>query len=415
MKLSNILLMSFGVFILIGTSSCKKEGCTDSTANNYNSEAKEDDGSCSYTDEIDPYLIEKQAVKETYANIAFAVYEDSYNDALTLQATIDLFVGTPTQINFDAAKQAWLNARESYGQTEIFRFVDGPIDNPADGPEGLVNAWPMDEVFVDYVVGSPNAGIINNLASYPTINVSTLVGANEFGGEENVSVGYHAIEFLLWGQDLSSSTAGVRPYTDYVISGSGTASNQGRRATYLSICADLLVQALDQVKSEWDPIGANNYRITWLNMDNKTALRKMFNSIRVMSGEELSGERIYTAYDNQDQEDEHSCFSDNTHRDIALNSQGIENLYLGTYTRTNSTFVSGFSLRDLVALVNSGKNTEMIAQLTDAKTKISLMMIPFDQAIVLPAERPKVLDVVNSLVAEESIIVAIATSFDITF
>ena len=387
MKLSNILLMSYGLLLLIGVSSCKKEGCTDATANNYNSEAKKDDGSCTYTDEVDPYLTEKQAVKETYANIAFAVYEDAYDGAVILQTAIDLFVATPTQINFDAAKQAWLDARESYGQTEIFRFVDGPIDNSADGPEGLVNAWPMDEAFVDYVVGSPNAGIINNLATYPTINVSTLVGANEFGGEENVSVGYHAIEFLLWGQDLSSSTAG----------------------------ADLLVQALNQVKSEWDPIGANNYRTTWLNMDNKTALRKMFNSIRVMSGEELSGERIYTAYDNQDQEDEHSCFSDNTHRDIALNSQGIENLYLGTYTRTDNSVVSGFSLSELVVIVNSGKNTEMIAQLTDAKTKISLMMIPFDQAIILPAERPKVLDAVNSLVAEETIILAIAASFDITF
>lgn len=392
--------------------SCKKKGCTDPTAINYSAEAKKEDGSCNY-DSADAYASEKQQVKETYANQAFAVYSDAYDKAVVLQTTIQTFTSNPTQNNFNAAKQAWLDAREPYGQSEIFRFVDGPIDNSADGPEGLINAWPMDEAYVDYVDGSPTSGIINNTTTYPTISVSALITANEFGGETNISVGYHAIEFLLWGQDLSAATAGVRPYTDFV--DGGTASNQSRRRDYLNICADLLVQALEQVKTAWDPSGVNNYRTTWLAMSNDQALRKMFNSIRVMAGEELSGERMYTAYDNMDQEDEHSCFSDNTHRDIALNAQGIENLYLGTYTRTNGTVVSGFSLRDLVQLIAPSKNTQMVNQLADAKSKIALMYTPFDQAIVLPAERPKVITAINSLIEEKTIILEIALAFNITF
>ena len=406
------LLIPIILFSTIALVSCKKKGCTDPTALNYNAEAKKDDKSCKY-DLGDPYSSEKQQVKETYANVAFAVYSDAHASAVVLQTAIENFTTNPTQNNFSAAKQAWLDARESYGQSEIFRFVDGPIDNSADGPEGLINAWPMDEAYVDYVDGSPLSGIINNTATYPTISVSTLVTANEFGGETNVSVGYHAIEFLLWGQDLSAATAGDRPYTDFV--DGGTASNQGRRRTYLNICADLLVQALNQVKTAWDPSGTNNYRTTWLAMSNDLALRKMFNSIRVMAGEELSGERMYTAYDNMDQEDEHSCFSDNTHRDIALNSQGIENMYLGSYTKTNGVVVSGYSLRDLVQLVAPTKNTLMVNQLTDAKTKIALMYTPFDQAIVLPAERPKVLTAINALIEEKTIILDIAFAFDITF
>lgn len=363
----------------------------------------------------DPYATQKQQMKETYADMAYANYQDSYTKAVELKTAINTFVATPTQANFNAAKQAWLDAREPYGQSEIFRFVDGPIDNPADGPEGLINAWPMDEAYVDYVQGSANSGIINDLTTYPTINESTLVSANEFGGETNVSLGFHAIEFLLWGQDLSTSGPGARPYTDFVTDGSGTASNQARRGEYLNICIDLLVQALDQVKSAWDPAGTNNYRTTWLALDNQIALRKIFNSIRVMSGFELSGERMFTAYDNQDQEDEHSCFADNTHRDIALNALGIKNLYLGQYTKVDGTVVSGYSLRQLVALQHDAKNTEMVNQLNDAETKIGLMYTPFDQAIILPAERPKVLDAVNSLIAEETIILEIAALYGITF
>lgn len=391
---------------------CRKKGCTDPAAINYDAEAKKDDNGCQYNTS-DPYAAQKQQVKETYANQAFAVYSDAYNQAVLLKTAIEAFTANPTSVNFTAAKQAWLDARESYGQSEIFRFVEGPIDNSADGPEGLINAWPMDEAYVDYVDGSPSSGIINNLATYPTISVSALVAANEFGGETNISVGYHAIEFLLWGQDLSDVTAGERPFTDFV--DGGTAANQARRRAYLEICADLLVQALDQVKTAWDPAGTNNYRKEWLAMSNDLALRKMFNSIRVMAGEELSGERMYTAYDNMDQEDEHSCFSDNTHRDIALNAQGIENLYLGKYTNVNGNVISGFSLSDLVQLVDPAKNTLMINQLSDAKTKIAQMYTPFDQAIILPAERPIVLDAINALIEEKTIILDVASDFNITF
>lgn len=410
--------MRYGIYVAIlavALGSCNRKGCTNPEAINYDEKAKKDDGSCQI-DDTDAYAVEKQMVKQTYAEIAFAVYDDSYNLAVELKNKINAFVANPTQVSFDAAKQAWLDAREPYGQSEIFRFVDGPIDNPSDGPEGLINAWPMDEAYVDYVDGAPNSGIINNTSAYPTVDVSAIVTANESGGETNISVGYHAIEFLLWGQDMSAATAGQRPYTDYVQGGGGTASNQDRRGAYLNICVDVLVQALEQVRNAWDPNISGNYREEWLALENDIALRRMFNSIRVMSGTELSGERMYTAYDNMDQEDEHSCFSDNTHRDIILNAQGIENLYLGTYTTVSSNVISGFSLSDLVAMVDASGNTAMEGLLADAKNKISLMYIPFDQAIVLAAERPKVLDAINALVAEETKILEIAANdFGIAF
>ncbi len=336
---------------------------------------------------VDQYASQKQQAKETYANIAFASYDDSYQGVLALKTAIYTFVATPTQANFDAAKTAWLNVRESYGQTEVFRFAEGPIDNAADGPEGYINAWPMDEAFVDYVVGDANAGIINNPTAFPTIDAATLIGENENGGEANISLGFHAIEFLLWGQDLSASGPGARPYTDYLVTG-GTASNQGRRGTYLKVVADVLVDGIAQVRNAWDPAGTANYRAEFLAMDNTVALRKMFSSMKALSGEELAQERINTALTNQQltgngQEDEHSCFSDNTHRDIVLNAKAVQNLYMGSYTRANGvTVVSGYSLNDLMQLYDAAKNTAVVNALTLSNTKIAAMQIPFDQAII---------------------------------
>lgn len=403
-----IFLLS--IITLVGLTSCKKKGCTDSSAINYNGEAKKDDGSCEYTNLV-AYRSQIQDVKLRYAEMALIGYSEALSGAEALKLACDNFVMTPTDVNFQEAKNAWLAARELYGQTEIFRFVEGPIDNASNGPEGLINAWPLDEAYIDYVIGSPNSGIINNVAQYPTINFSTLIKANENGGEENISVGYHAIEFLLWGQDVSANSAGTRPYTDFVTSGS--ASNQERRGQYLQACCAILVQGLEQVKGEW-ATGSNNYRAEWLAMDDKLALRKIINSIRVMAGTELSGERIFTAYDNADQEDEHSCFSDNTHRDIALNAAGIKMLFTGSYTSTTSSS-TGYSLYDLVGLINPTLASEMLALQNTSKLKIENMYIPFDQAIILPAERPKVLESVFALQAEEAKILQIASLFSIEF
>lgn len=389
---------AIGIFVLASvafTTACKKD-------------KKEDETS------TDQYAQQKTEIKKTYADMAFAVYKDSYTATVTLQTACHTFADNPSQVNLDAAKQAWKDAREIYGLSEIFRFVDGPIDNTNDGPEGLINAWPMDENYVDYVVGEPNAGIINDVANYPTIDAAIIVQANEFGGETKISCGYHAIEFLLWGQDLSSVTAGQRSYEDFVIGGS-TADNEGRRATYLKVVVDLLVSALDQVKDAWDPAIPGSYYHTFQALDNKTALRKMFNSMRVLAGDELAGERIYVAYENANQEDEHSCFSDNTHRDIYLNALAVENLYKGNYTSPFGNNVNGYALEDLVGTIDAAKNTTVTARFSATMGFIAVMYNPFDQAIVLPAERPKVLDVVTSLQQEQVDLDAAAAVFSITF
>jgi putative iron-regulated protein len=366
------------------------------------------------TSTTDQYAQQKSDIKETYAKMAFAVYKDSYTSAVALQTACHTLADSPSQVNLDNAKQAWLAAREVYGLSEIFRFVDGPIDNTNDGPEGLINAWPMDENYVDYIDVDPNSGIINDVVNYPTIDASTIVQANEFGGETKISSGYHAVEFLLWGQDLSTSGAGARPYTDYLTTG-GTALNQARRATYLKTVVDLLVSALDQVKDAWDPAITGSYYHTFQGLDNQTALRKMFNSMRVLSGDELAGERIYVAYENQNQEDEHSCFSDNTHRDIYLNAMAVENLYKGNYTSAFGNNVNGYALKDLVNTIDAAKNTTVINRFASTMGYIAVMYHPFDQAISLPAERPKVLDVVTSLQQEQADLDAAAAVFSITF
>lgn len=334
---------------------------------------------------------QKGDVVTNYADIVFASYEDSYETAVSLQDALQTFVANPSEATQQAAKDAWLAAREPYGQTEVYRFYGGPIDDE-DGPEGLLNAWPLDEAYIDYVADNANTGIINNVAEYPEINGELLASLNEAGSEENISVGYHAIEFLLWGQDLSADSNGQRPYTDYT-----TAANADRRGQYLLAAGELLVAHLDSLVQAWQPGVADNYRAQFLAQDPDVALQQMLTGMGVLSKSELSGERMFVAYDNQDQEDEHSCFSDNTHRDIIANAQGIYNVYSGTYTRLDGTTISGAALADLVAALDETVAEEMQALADTALASTTTIHVPFDQAIVEAAYRPTVLDSVNAL------------------
>ncbi|NMH28088.1 imelysin family protein [Flavobacterium silvaticum] len=330
--------------------------------------------SCSDDDNASPAAT-KATVIANYADIAYRNYLNAYDDAVALETAITTFNATPTAENFAAAKTAWLASRESYGTTEAFRFASGPIDIDENAPEGLINSWPLDEAYIDYVDGASDAGIINNPGLFPVISKQTLEDINQTENEESVSVGYHAIEFLLWGQDLTAPSAnlpGQRPYTDFV--DGGTASNQDRRRAYLAACADLLTDNLDYLVQQWQPSGV--YRATFLALPENDALRNIFTGIVTLANSELAIERMQVALIGMDQEDEHSCFSDNTHRDIRLNLQGIINIYEGNYDG-----VDGPSLADLVGAANSTVYNSTETAINEAQSDMNAILTPFDLAI----------------------------------
>ena len=287
-------------------------------------------------------------------------------------------------IALNEAKEAWLASRIPYGQTEGYRFYDGPIDD-SNGPEGQLNAWPLDESYIDYVDGNANSGIINDVTTYPTLDANLIKSVNEQGAPENVSTGYHAIEFLLWGQDLTAGPgAGVRPFTDFVSGSGGTASNQSRRAAYLNIVIDILIEDLQSMVNAWAVSSSDNFRSQFVALNEDVALGKILKGIAELSSSELSGERMTVALDNGSagKEDEHSCFSDNTHVDIQENARSVQNVYLGSYTRTNGNVISGPGIYELVGKTDATIAIRLNNELEDSMTAVNAIQAPFDQEII---------------------------------
>lgn len=318
--------------------------------------------------------LKAQDVVQHYSTLVYANYSDTITGAKQMQKAIHAFLAKPSQATQDAARQAWLDAREFYGQTEAFRFYDGPIDNE-DGPEGQINAWPMDESYVDYVVGDDNAGLINNRKV--AITKKRLADLNEHDGEENISTGWHAIEFMLWGQDLSDTGPGARPFTDFI---EGKKPNADRRRAYLKVVTELLIDDLQSVADQWKPGMKKNFRAEF-SKGGEESLRKIFVGLGSLSRGELAGERLEVAMASRDQEDEHSCFSDNTHRDAVTNAQGIQNVWLGSYKRLNGSELKGPGLRDWVAAHDAVAAEKTSLQIAKSVASAQAIPAPFDQAI----------------------------------
>ena len=319
-------------------------------------------------------LAKVNPILDAYANIALANYGDTLKDAKSLKTAIDTFAKDPSEENLENTKKAWLKARESYGQTEAFRLSNGPID-AEDGwiadaygsLEGQINAWPLDENMIDYTIdakGEKTSGnIIDTEGSFnpggeestavdvTNITVDAIASLNENGGDANVASGYHAIEFLLWGQDQDYSNflkdaitngalqAGNRPLSDFT-----SDKNAKRRLAYLQVASEKIINDLELVSSAWEKNvdgtkglyqaalknqlkGENASK----NIDSKEALKQIIAGLGVFIKSELANERIAVAVLTPSEEDEHSCFSDNTHRDIANNYLGFKNILTATY------------------------------------------------------------------------------------
>jgi len=315
-------------------------------------------------------------VLKTYADIAQAGYEDSLETATTMKLAINAFLSEPTEPNLRAARAAWIAARIPYMQTEAYRFGNAIVDDW----EGKVNAWPLDEGLIDYVAevyGSESpenelyvANVIKNVSltmggkKIDTSKLTKEVLADELqeagGVEANVATGYHAVEFLLWGQDLNGTDAGAgtRPATDFDAKNC-TNGNCERRADYLSTVTDLLIDDLAWMADQWAPGGEARKGVG----DGQEGLTTIMTGLGSLSYGELAGERIKLGLMVHDPEEEHDCFSDNTHASHFFDALGMRNVYLGRYRRADGSFVGGPSVSDLVKAKAPEVDAEMRANL----------------------------------------------------
>jgi len=366
----------------------------------------------------------KKEVLSHYTDLAHAMYQDSLTSAKDLQEAINNLVAKPTEVNLAAAKAAWKVSRVPYLQTEAYRFGNAIVDDW----EGRVNAWPLDEGMIDYV--SADYGDESDENPYYTANIvankKLMIGGKEVDAskitkalladtlheldeiESNVATGYHAIEFLLWGQDLNGTGpgAGARPASDFDTKNCSR-GNCDRRASYLTASTDLLIDDLSWMTNQWAAGG--EARTTLMKGNAGEGIAAILTGMGSLSYGELAGERMKLGLMLHDPEEEHDCFSDNTHWSQYYDAKSVQNVYTGNYTRIDGSKVSGPSVSDLVAAKDTSVDKALRAKLNTTMAEMQVLVdsaekdgVTYDQLIGEgnKAGNAKVMTAINALLAQ---------------
>ena len=305
------------------------------------------------------YAYDAKPQVSAYATLVHESYAGAKAAADQMASAIDALLDTPSPDALAAARKAWVAARPAYLQTEAFRFYDGPIE----AIEGDINAWPMNEAYIDYVVGKMDSGLVNDGTS--PLTAGALQSVNQKSDEADVTTGWHAIEFLLWGQDLSEDGPGNRPHTDYIAG----KDNNDRRRTYLKAVTEKLVGDMQSLEQAWAPGVAGNYRETFEKLEQREALGRIVNGMAILAGFEFMSERLGVALDSGDQEDEHSCFSDTTKQDFVGDLEGIKRVW--TLAKLN----------ELVESRDPSLAAQVDGLLADTEAKIAALGDPWDKVL----------------------------------
>ena len=314
---------------------------------------------------------EADVVRQYAVNLK-ANYQDVVVKLVDLQTAVDAFVAAPTEAGFEAARAAWLAARPIYGQCEVSRFYGGPLDEA----QGRMNEWPLDENFLDYTYDMPEGGIVNQPDDYPVIDVSLLKSTDHMGGLENLPAGFHAIEFLLWGQRPSQEDGpGARPYTDYVDGGS--ADHQSRRRDYLKAATDLLLSDMQGLVADWDLSNPQSYGAMMVAGSAHDGVQNIVRGLTDLHISELYYERLLDPYVTMDRKDEESCFSESTYTDLVANDNGVLDTYHGRYGAH-----AGASVADLLTAIDPALEMQIDQQIQATLAGIVAIPQPFDHTVI---------------------------------
>lgn len=314
------------------------------------------------------------AAIDAYIAGAHGQYAEAAAAARTLQAEVDAFLEAPAQETLDAARAAWVAARPAYLRTEVYRYYDGPIEEV----EGGLNAWPMNEAFVDYTRDAPQGGLINDPAF--EVSEAAIIARNQATDEADVTSGWHAAEFLLWGQDLSAEGPGDRPFTDYE---PGTPAADKRRA-YLKATVDRIVADLDGLAAAWDIAKSDSYAARFKALAPREAVGRIVNGMAIMTGHEMRTERMAVALDSGDQEDEQSCFSDTTKQDFVHDLEGVAAVYYGRYGADPAAGID-----TLMKTLNPERAARLDALFAEAKARLDALGDPWDKTLASPPGSPE--------------------------
>lgn len=292
-------------------------------------------------------LTNKEVLTSLTNDVITATYKDLNDKAIVLRNAVNAFVANSNETTLQAVKQAWIDTRQPWEQSEGFLY--GPVDT--EGLDPAMDTWPVDVQAMNNILNSNQAITANLIAS------------------NNEARGFHLIEFLVWGEDGSKTADQIN----------------NRQKEYLVAAAQDLQNNTQALYNGWSTSGAN-YGSNFINagIDNllypsqRAALEEIVEGLITIADEVANGkieDPLNSEGNTPNAELEESRFSNNSKKDFADNMRSIQNIYLGKYN------ITGKGLSTIVATKNPSLDLQMKSKITEAIEAIEAIPGTFTDAI----------------------------------
>ncbi len=294
------------------------------------------------TDEFDA----TELLADVPSQVIFPTYVDLETNAAALNAAVVALGADVTEVNLEAARQAWRETRVPWEQSEGFLF--GPVDS--EGIDPSIDSWPVNVADLDAVLASGDP-----------------LTKESIDALEGTLKGFHTIEYLLFGVGGDKAAVDLTP----------------RELEYLDAVTQSLVGAVGRLREAWDP-AADDFSATVATAgepgnsvytSQSQAVQEIINGLIAICDEVGNG-KISDPFDQQDRSLEESQFSNNSNTDFADNIRSVRNIYLGGYEGRTGTGVQA-----LVQSEDEALDDTIVAQIDAAITAIGAMTPTFGEAI----------------------------------
>ena len=279
--------------------------------------------------------------------------------------------------NLSLSKQAWLDAHSAYELTTLHRYFATQLLGEQNSLALMqlqyqINHWPIIPGYIDYVNGYPDSGIVYDINV--TLDVDSLREQHGAFDIYEVTLGFHVIEFLLWGYDTDSV---ARPATDFDAvleltpeeTESGYSLEQlsnNRRRLFLDVAADTLVEDFRALQSLW-LTEESSIRQRIESTSGIELIVILADSMSAMLNQELLLRSLYPMLNGDFVESIQSPYSRSTQNAVSSQLSGLERLLLEHQTENGTTL-------DLIFSAISDEFSEFFYQNFDA-SKACLVLL----------------------------------------
>lgn len=274
----------------------------------------------------------------------------SLKQAQLLNQSIQALLEQTSVETLQDARQKWLEAYRSYRKLLPYLYMANQQDKAF-----LLAAWPLQPGYLDSYDIYPHSGIVHDI-SLP-LEAETVREQHGLTSSEDVALGLHAIEFMLWADTLEANVKRLAPVD---IAPEGWMVEElpnNRRRQLVSLQAQLLVEELKKLHDLWPSIIESNSRhiepkdqLAFINAKVGECLQAMQDLLSVYGGKVLADNLSMNLFAGQ--------------REGALIEQLeiIESLYL---TRNNSLQLAQTQLNYEEVLLLSGLLSDLKKYLAD--------------------------------------------------